>query len=115
MQPPTSIAGPPPREPLVTPIKCSLLIVDDEPQVLKVLTDLLEKDFEVLTATMGESAKEPMSSTKAITSCSKKTGCWKNSLSRIRSPVCRIDEPSSTWSRLSFAAEPVIPALWPLA
>jgi len=42
----------------VVPIKCSLLIVDDEPQVLKVLVELLDKDFEVLTAPTGESAKE---------------------------------------------------------
>jgi diguanylate cyclase (GGDEF)-like protein len=42
----------------VTPTKCSLLIVDDEAQVLKVLSDLLSKDFEILTAQTGESAKE---------------------------------------------------------
>ena len=42
----------------MTPTQCSLLIVDDEPQVLKVLSDLLQKDFEIITAETGECAKE---------------------------------------------------------
>jgi diguanylate cyclase (GGDEF)-like protein len=42
----------------VTPIKSSILVVDDEPQILKVLTDLLSKEFEVLTAATAECAKE---------------------------------------------------------
>jgi diguanylate cyclase (GGDEF)-like protein len=42
----------------VTPMNCSLLIVDDEPQVLRVLADLLGKEFEVITASTAESAKE---------------------------------------------------------
>src|SRR5262245_47822434 len=46
------------EESFVTPNTCSLVIVDDEPQVLKVLSDLLSKDFEILTAETGESAKE---------------------------------------------------------
>ena len=42
----------------VTPMNCSLLIVDDEPQVLRILADLLGKEFEVITASTAESAKE---------------------------------------------------------
>ncbi len=42
----------------VTPMNCSLLIVDDEPQVLRILADLLGKEFEVITASTAKSAKE---------------------------------------------------------
>src|SRR5712691_7996518 len=45
----------------VTPMTCSLLIVDDEPQVLRILADLLGKEFEVITASTAESAKEVFS------------------------------------------------------
>jgi diguanylate cyclase (GGDEF)-like protein len=42
----------------VTPVKCSLLLVDDEPYILNTLSALAAKDFEVLTATSAESAME---------------------------------------------------------
>lgn len=42
----------------VSPYKCSILAVDDEPQVLATLAILLAKDFTVLTAESAESAKE---------------------------------------------------------
>jgi diguanylate cyclase (GGDEF)-like protein len=41
----------------VTPYKCSVLIVDDEPFVLTTLTALLSKEFEVLTADSAEAAQ----------------------------------------------------------
>jgi diguanylate cyclase (GGDEF)-like protein len=42
----------------VSPVKCSLLLVDDEPYILNTLSALAAKDFEVLTATSAESAME---------------------------------------------------------
>jgi diguanylate cyclase (GGDEF)-like protein len=45
----------------VTPIKCSLLIVDDEPEILKVLADLLGKEFDVIPAATAEAAKDVFS------------------------------------------------------
>ena len=42
----------------MNPIKCSLLVVDDEPHVLHTLSALLATDFEVLTADSADAAKE---------------------------------------------------------
>ncbi len=42
----------------MSPVKCSLLLVDDEPYILNTLSALAAKDFEVLTATSAESAME---------------------------------------------------------
>lgn len=42
----------------MTPMKCSLLLVDDEPNILNSLSLLLEKDFEVLTSASAEAAQE---------------------------------------------------------
>lgn len=42
-------------------VKCSLLVVDDEPYILSTLTALLANDFEVLPATSAEAAQEILS------------------------------------------------------
>lgn len=46
-------------EPIANPAeaRCSLLVVDDEPFILSLLSTVLAKDFEVLTADGGEAAK----------------------------------------------------------
>jgi len=41
----------------VSPIKCSLLVVDDEPYILATLAALLNPEFEVITADSGEAAQ----------------------------------------------------------
>jgi diguanylate cyclase len=46
-----------PEVPKVTKIKCSLLVVDDEPYILATLAALLSTDFEVFTADSVEAAK----------------------------------------------------------
>src|SRR5208282_1833793 len=47
-----------PEVPKVTKIKCSLLVVDDEPNILATLAALLSTDFEVLTADSVDGAKK---------------------------------------------------------
>src|SRR5262245_12457500 len=42
----------------VSPHKCSLLVVDDEPYILPTLAALLADDFEVLTADSAETAQQ---------------------------------------------------------
>jgi diguanylate cyclase len=42
----------------VSPVKCSLLLVDDEPYILNTLAALANRDFEVLTANCAEAAQE---------------------------------------------------------
>src|SRR5947208_593166 len=43
--------------PVVTSIKCSLLVVDDEPYILSTLSALLREEFEVITAESAEAAQ----------------------------------------------------------
>jgi diguanylate cyclase len=47
-----------PEVPTVTKIKCSLLVVDDEPYILATLAALLSTEFEVLTADSVDGAKK---------------------------------------------------------
>ncbi len=42
----------------MSPVKCSLLLVDDEPYILNTLAALSRRDFEVLTASSAEAAVE---------------------------------------------------------
>src|SRR5438105_543023 len=42
----------------VSPRKCSLLVVDDEPYILPTLSALLAGAFEVITADSGEAAQQ---------------------------------------------------------
>ena len=44
----------------MSPVKCSLLLVDDEPYILNTLSALAGKDFDVLTATSAEAAMQVM-------------------------------------------------------
>src|SRR5689334_7247043 len=48
--------------PSVTSPKCSLLLVDDEPVILKSLTALLSNEFEILTAESAEAAQQVFTS-----------------------------------------------------
>lgn len=54
---PSVLAAPFSRGSNVGKIKCSLLVVDDEPYILATLAALLNSDFEVLTAESGEAAQ----------------------------------------------------------
>src|SRR5438034_9616083 len=47
-------------EPPLSPRKCSLLIVDDEPYILPTLSALLSDEFEVLTSDCAEAAQETL-------------------------------------------------------
>src|SRR5262245_35197819 len=42
----------------VTRYKCSVLVVDDDPGIISILTEQLESDFDVLTASSATQARE---------------------------------------------------------
>lgn len=50
--------GSAPWDDSVSPVKCSLLLVDDEPYILNTLSALAGKDFEVTTASSAEAAQQ---------------------------------------------------------